>query len=59
MLTLKWRAWWGLSSWCARCTGLKVIKRKRGCMLEEHRSNIVDGIGRLGQRLILQLHDHR
>ena len=69
---LKSRACRSLTSWCARCIELKVIKCHRGCKLEEHRSkvskgdglerctsNIVDGIGRLRQRLILQLHDHK
>ena len=31
----------------------------KGDGLERCTSNIVDGIGRLGQRLILHLHDHR
>ena len=49
----------------------EVITCMRGCMLEEHRSkasqgglergtsNFMNGIGRLGQRLIVRLHDHR
>ena len=31
----------------------------KGDGLERCTSNIVDGIGRLAQQLILQLHDHR
>ena len=27
-----------MSCWCAPCTGLKVLKCHRGCILEEHRS---------------------
>ena len=71
----KSRACRGLSCWCARYTlaGLKVIKCMRGCMLEEHTSKASPMVmawkgaqaplwmelGGLGQRLILQLHDHR
>ena len=64
---LKSRACRGLGCWCARYTGLKVI---RGCMLEEHTSKASQKVMAwngaqaplwmvLGQRRILQLHDHR
>ena len=60
-----------MSCWCARCTDLKLSATgvhsgkaqeqsiTQGDGLDRCTSNIVDVCGRLGKRVILQLHDHR